>query len=808
MLHIYRAFYGLINEQYTAQCKSPNGQQPDSGPPKSSSHLDDEDDECQVTNETDMLIELCQGYRKCNLMVADETFLRNQTDAVYQSNCKQRKRLKVHYTCTNGKILTDDYQNRQQQVPSELHEQSSTLSTASFDDGLPPSEDQSSSAEVSTEQAAPSVPNHFEILPPITARPSREEGANLDENQKNPNCTEPIGFVSEWLQALYYMSGNLERLFLYFLVSILFALLCIVLVLSCKLRKDKNRAKKCIKQQQPIFEYIPDEEDEENLMSPVNSPQHYKQMQRQLLNNALIANRETNNNTIQSSRNGRTMVLLSGAPGSSTGVGHAYYSALPQSALRSSPTSQINPNYIHPFLNESELINRDEDDEDEPLEGGFISSPDEQLPTTDRQNLMVSATPIRSSFKTTTQLTRPSSQRPILIKDHASTIHFIRSSSYKPATCLQTNRIALSSSTLSALLSGARPTGGNRFNTLPSFEPADEERRPMLSSSPNIHPLHLLTSSFTSSGSANTTLTTATASFSKADSSKGGSPRDGSSKAGSSQASSKNTSPVSQSFSQRTTPASKTRLIDASQTPKFVALTTSLNKSNAIVTTSMPINAVKCDFASSPVHSPPFPSPPILSPLKSPISPTSPSQMSPSQISPIRSSAHSSPHNSGRDSAHSSPHSSLHSSLASKASSLRSSTASPGQSNEEKLQLINQNDSLDSNSPLNLERPDEFDDRKGEGTVKEIANKIERDIKERDIKDLPDNLNDMKDNQSDNMKDNQTDKTKSRQTDVKQPAWLDQPSPRKHKPIARLSFDEAHSVRSQTISSVGENLFK
>ena len=568
-------------------------------------------------------------------------FYKNQTDLFnYQINCKKRKRLKVLYTCTNLKILTDEYQNRS--IESRANELSSTISTPSSstaDDPFVSSEELSSSAEaVSTEQTAKiqnaTTTNHFNLAP--FSAPSKENGA-FEEETEDSNCTTilakktALGFISEWIQAVYYVSGNLERLLLYFLVSILFALLCILIVMSCKLKKDKNRVKKCIKQQQlPIFEYmLPDDEDEASLMSPSNTA-HFKQLQRQqqLINNAL-ANQETNNNSIQQqTRN--TMVLLSNQSTNEPAATRFYSTANQQHLLRSSPTSQINPNYIHPFLNEQELINREEED-DEPIEGGFIVSQGD-LNAAERQNLMVSNT-IRSSFKNQnlTQLTT----KPILIKDHASTIHFIRSSSSrKPSTstavAMQTaNRIRLvgSSSTLVAQLNGC-----NQFNnTLTSFG-INDERRPFLSSSPNLHPMHVLTnnSNTTTSNTSNSITPTSTCSQNTTTTTL-------ITNATSAASQSKN-SPSPKSYSQRTTPQSKNRLINVDNldnnlnnqiNAKLCTLTASLTKSDAVITnvTTNTMHNLDLINSQSPINSL------INSPLNSPVNSPITSQNSSSPIS-------------------------------------------------------------------------------------------------------------------------------------------------------------------------------
>lgn len=175
-----------------------------------------------------MLIELCQGYRKCNLIASDDTFYKNQTDNFYQTNCKKRKRLKVFYTCTNSKILTDDYQNRQHQIDSFQQNlttssdllSSTTTPTMINDLNNLPSADESSSSEVSSsssiEQTTRNIPNHFEIgYPFVPPKASREEGSSGEDDLENDpsNCTTVIakksalGFISEWIQAAYYVSG-------------------------------------------------------------------------------------------------------------------------------------------------------------------------------------------------------------------------------------------------------------------------------------------------------------------------------------------------------------------------------------------------------------------------------------------------------------------------------------------------------------------------------------------------------------------------------------------------------------------------
>ena len=465
--------------------------------------------------------------------------------------------------------------------------------------------------------------------------------------------------------------------------------------MSCKLSKDKKRVKKCMKQQQmPIFEYLPDEDDEENLMSPNLASQHYKQLQRQQLN-VLLNQPETNNNNLQQpSRNTRAMVLLNTATGERQQQPTTFYPTGQQalrSSVRNSPTSQTNPNYIHAFLNERELINRNDEEDDD--DGGFLSagSPEFGELNAERQNLMVHSTApiIRSSFKTQNlaQLTNQNRQRPILIKDHASTIHFIRSSSKanKPKSLIVHTNRTLSSSTLSALLNGRANQSHHQFNTFFN-ESLTDERRPILSSSPNLHPMHALASSVTPTSSQNTTLTSAnaTSSFSNA-----------------------NSSP--QSFSQRTTPQSKNRLrnFDGEAHDRPNTKPTSPTRRAALPNSS---NSNSPKSNTSPINSP-----------------TNESLTRCPDNSPVNSS----PTN----------------------GSTNSSTSSP---NSKNLTSSNLSPSSTKSAPLTNHSP-----------PKDTTNNIE----------------------------------------LRQPAWLQQPSPIKQTALLRQSSDESYKKTSQTISSVGENLF-
>lgn len=346
-----------------------------------------------------------------------------------------------------------------------------------------------------------------------------------------------------------FFKGNLERLLLYILVSVLFAILCVVIVMSCKLQKEKKRAKKCIKQQQtPIFEYLPEEEDDENnLMSP-NVAQQYK-----------LLNQETNNNLLSRNDNNdatRTMVLINNQQQALSNAQLQPSTFYSLNRPSSSPISQVNPNYIHPnslFLNEQELIeNVNEDDDDEPLEGGFMLRPD-------RQNLRVRAYDLKS-FK---NLTNNTTTKPILIKNHASTIHLIRCSKPQRPSQIRsaTTTALLSSSSFSTLLN-------RRCN---QFINTDKKR------STNDDPMHalILTTTPCSSCSQNTTLTNTATSFF-------------------------NTSP-SQSFSQRATPQSKNRLLNLENSNTDCKTNDSNSNPNSTAASPIPNNDHGHDHSPLPI---------------------------------------------------------------------------------------------------------------------------------------------------------------------------------------------------------------
>jgi hypothetical protein len=242
-----------------------------------------EEEECQASYATEMVMRICHGRRKCNMLADIQTFGNPCSEGV-------KPYLRVVYTCVPTKVLKSMYlingdgedEEEANDGDLDLVEESSYPPPPTDDttiiDGEEVSHEQvkptkpskkkpqpaksfssssSSSSTFSPEIHNPdnsdnvSLPSPTFSLPPLST--GRDvQGDDSDEKKEDgdqTNCTESvpperdltIGFITEWIGAYNYLKDNTEKLALYLMVSISAGLVLFLVVVVGRLCVQKRR---------------------------------------------------------------------------------------------------------------------------------------------------------------------------------------------------------------------------------------------------------------------------------------------------------------------------------------------------------------------------------------------------------------------------------------------------------------------------------------------------------------------------------------------------------------------------------------
>uniref|UniRef100_A0A6A7G8N0 Protein eva-1-like isoform X1 n=1 Tax=Hirondellea gigas TaxID=1518452 RepID=A0A6A7G8N0_9CRUS len=230
------------------------------------------DEECQASYATEVVMKACQGKRSCQLVADAERF------GGRPCSSQSRIYMKTVYTCVPRSILKASFQsvleadedpeleNSQSFLPTTPLPSTKRPSHGPTSNRLPSSQQDKGRARSNNQWSSTNAPgSSHPFFNPTVKPPPHNKVKEIDElsyrqhdQQHLPgskpdliNCTvtilsgskeREIGFITEWMRAVGFVSRNLEKLTLYLVLGLFFGLVTMMGVVVGRLLLDRRRA--------------------------------------------------------------------------------------------------------------------------------------------------------------------------------------------------------------------------------------------------------------------------------------------------------------------------------------------------------------------------------------------------------------------------------------------------------------------------------------------------------------------------------------------------------------------------------------